>query len=150
MTYSIELTADASSSDSDFIFESLRQYNLQHAEDDHHQFLRVFVRDETGALIGGLLGDTYWGWLYIAILWVREDCRQLGLGKQMMASAEAEALRRGCQHAHVDTMDFQAPDFYLRLGYEIWGVLEDLPPGHRRIFLKKALTNRKFVLDKVE
>jgi hypothetical protein len=57
----------------------------------------------------------------------------------MMAQAEAEAIRRGCRHAHVDTIDFQAPDFYLKLGYTVWGVLDDIPPGHRRIFLKKDL-----------
>lgn len=143
MAYSIELTADFAKDDSDFVFEALRQYNLQHAEDDNHQWLRLFVRDETGGLIAGLLGGTNWHWLHIDILWVREDCRKLGLGKQLMARAEAEAMRRGCQYAMVDTMDFQAPDFYRQLGYSVWGVLEDVPPGHRRIFFRKTLISER-------
>jgi hypothetical protein len=54
-----------------------------------------------------------------------------------MARAEEEAIRRGCCHAYLDTFDFQAPGFYRKLGYSEWGVLEDFPPGHQRIFLKK-------------
>lgn len=139
MRFSIEVTADPAKEDSDFVFEALQQFNFRQVGNDKHQLLRIFTRNENGELVGGLLGDTYWGWLYIAIVWVREDCRKQGLGKQMLARAEAEAVQRGCLHAHLDTMDFQAPDFYLRLGYTIWGELEDLPRGHRRIFLKKAL-----------
>jgi hypothetical protein len=39
----------------------------------------------------------------------------------------------------LDTMSFQALDFYLKLGYTVFGRLDDLPEGHSRIFLKKAL-----------
>ncbi len=137
MSITFELTSDASPEQSAFIDEALRQYNIQHSENDNHILLRIFARSDTGELIGGLLGGTYWGWLHIDILWVREDYRHQRLGRQMMAQAEAEAIRRGCRHAHVDTIDFQAPDFYLQSGYTVWGVLDDLPPGHRRIFLKK-------------
>jgi GNAT superfamily N-acetyltransferase len=137
MEYSIELTATPAEEDSAFIKNKLFQFNLQHSEADSHKLLHIFIRNESGELIGGLLSETYWKWLHISILWVHEDYRHEGLGKQLMAQAEAEAIRRGCQHADVDTMDFQAPGFYQRLGYSVWGVLEDLPPGHQRIFYKK-------------
>ncbi len=139
MDVSFELTSDPSTEQSDFIYEALRQFNLQHTENDNHVLLRIFARNDKGELVGGLLGGTYWGAMHIDILWLHEDYRHMGLGRQMMAQAEAEAIRRGCRHAHVDTIDFQAPDFYLKLGYTVWGVLEDIPPGHRRIFLKKDL-----------
>jgi ribosomal protein S18 acetylase RimI-like enzyme len=62
-----------------------------------------------------------------------------GLGSKLLQTAEAEAIRRGCKHAHLDTLDFQAPGFYLKKGYQVFGELQDLPPGHRRIFLRKDL-----------
>ena len=139
MKYDLTVVENADPADTTFIHNQLDQYNLLHAEDDHHQMLSVFARNEAGELIGGLLGGTYWGWLHIDILWVRADTRQHGLGKQLMHEAETEALRRGCKHAHVDTHDFQAPDFYLHLGYSVWGILDDLPPGHQRIFYRKDL-----------
>jgi hypothetical protein len=45
---------------------------------------------------------------------------------------------RGCHSARLDTFSFQAPEFYRRMGYEVFGVL-DYPPDHKRIFLKKQL-----------
>ncbi len=143
MEYSIELTANPAEGDSAYIRNKLFQFNLQHAEDDQHTLLHVFIRNESGELVGGLLGETFWRWLHINILWVHEDYRFAGLGKQLMARAEAEAIGRGCQHAFVDTFDFQAPGFYQQLGYTIWGLLEDLPPGQRRIFFKKDLLIQK-------
>jgi hypothetical protein len=45
----------------------------------------------------------------------------------------------GCTMSHLDTFDFQARDFYERNGYELFGALDDCPPGHKRYYLKKAL-----------
>lgn len=141
MTYTLSLNDQESESNPDaaFIREQLAAYNRQYAPEDHRRLFNVLLRDEQGRLAGGLLADMYWGWLGIKILWLREDARRQGWGAQMMREAEAEGLRRGCHHAMVDTMDFQAPEFYPKLGYEVWGVLDDLPTGHSRIFYKKKL-----------
>ena len=40
---------------------------------------------------------------------------------------------------HLDTFDFQAKDFYLKHGYEVFGVLDDCPKGHKRYYMKKVL-----------
>ena len=40
---------------------------------------------------------------------------------------------------HLDTCDFQSKDFYLKQGYEIFGVLDNCPKGHKRYYLKKML-----------
>jgi GNAT superfamily N-acetyltransferase len=56
-----------------------------------------------------------------------------------MAEAEAEALRRGCHAASLDTYSFQARGFYERLGYSVFGIIDDCPPGHSRIYLIKRL-----------
>jgi GNAT superfamily N-acetyltransferase len=125
--------------DTAFLNERLREYNVKCSEEDHHQPFAIYVRDTDGGIAGGLLGGTYWGWLHIDILWLREDLRGQGYGQRLIAAAEAEARARGCRHAHVDTHDFQAPGFYEKLGYTKCYVFEDLPPGHRRIFYKKDL-----------
>jgi len=53
--------------------------------------------------------------------------------------AEVEARKRGARYAYLDTFDFQAPEFYKKYGYEVFGVLEDFPSGHTRYFMKKQL-----------
>jgi hypothetical protein len=68
-----------------------------------------------------------------------------GLGQELMARAGTEAIIHGCKYADVDIPDFQAPKFYRWLGYTVWGVLDNLTPGHRRIILPKSLAWKQLI-----
>ena len=102
------------------------------------QELAVFVRDADGAVVGGLAGHTYAGWLFVQYFWLAEALRGAGLGRGLLAQAERIAVRRGCHSAYLDTFSFQARGFYEKLGYEVFGAL-DYPPGRQRHFLRKRL-----------
>ena len=128
-----------SETETDFIRDALAQFNCNHVGDDGHMPLNLVEYGADGSIIGGLLGGTYWGWMYIDILWVREDHRRQGIGSRLLAEAEKEAIRRGCHHVHVDTMSWQAPMFYQKHGYEVIGVLPDIPHGNQKYLLMKAL-----------
>ena len=90
-------------------------------------------------MIGGILGGTYWGWMYVDILWVHESHRKQGIGSKLLQAAETEAIRRGCHHVHLDTMSWHAPEFYKKHGYEVIGILHDIPKGNQKYLLMKAL-----------
>jgi GNAT superfamily N-acetyltransferase len=92
-----------------------------------------------GEIVGGLDGRTFFTHLWIDLLFVPEALRGTGIGRKVMMEAEAEAVRRGCRAAVVDTYSFQARGFYERQGYSVFGTLEDCPPGHRRFYLTKRL-----------
>ncbi len=138
-SFTFALESNPSPEEVQAVQEGLRTFNRQKASDDNHQPLTIFLRGPDGAIAGGLLGGTYWGWLHVDILWLSEEARGQGLGSRLLAAAEAEALRRGCRHAHLDTMSFQARGFYEKHGYSVFGVLEQLPQGHQRIYMKKDL-----------
>jgi GNAT superfamily N-acetyltransferase len=104
-----------------------------------HEGLAFFLRDDTNSIVGGIYGNTGFGWFYISDLWVAEHLRGRGYGIQLMQRAENEALRRGCKNVYLNTFSFQAPGFYLKLGYEVFAELEDFPAGHSRFFLRKRL-----------
>ena len=99
--------------------------------------LAVWLRDAAGTLVGGLYGWTWGGWLEVRVLWLREELRGQGHGRALLAAAEAEATRRGCGGAFLDSYSFQAPGFYHKLGYETFAVLQDFP----RKFLTPAATD---------
>jgi len=101
--------------------------------------LTYFVKDEAGEILAGVHGNTDWGWLYISAVWVDESLRGMGLGSALMAQAEDEARRRGCRNAYLQTMSYQVPDFYAKLGYSVFAELEDIPPPHRCVFFRKVL-----------
>lgn len=132
----IELTAEATADDRAAVLSGLVAYNREWAEADAVP-LAVLVRGDADAVIGGLIGRTFAAWLYVELLWLPESLRGTGLGAELLSRAEREAARRGCLGAHLNTFSFQAPGFYQRQGYEAFGTIEDSPPGHRRIFLRK-------------
>ena len=122
-----------------YIRESLNQYNSERVGEDGHTPLNIIEYDENGNSIGGILGGTYWGWMYVDILWVHEKYRKKGIGSRLLREAEQEAVRRGCHHVHLDTMSWQAPEFYKKHGYEVIGILPDIPSGNEKYLLMKAL-----------
>ena len=128
-----------SKNETDFIREALAKFNDSIVGEDGHTPLNIIEYDKDGNIIGGILGGAYWGWMYIDILWVREDCRRKGLGSKLLIEAEKEAIRRGCHHVHVDTMSWQAPKFYEKHGYETIGILPDIPKGNQKYLLMKSL-----------
>lgn len=97
------------------------------------------IRDDLGAVAGGLWGCTVFEWLHVQMLFVPEKLRRLGVGSALMAAAEAAARERGCRGAYVDTFSFQAAPFYRKLGFTLFGVLEDYPPGHQQLYFRKFL-----------
>jgi GNAT superfamily N-acetyltransferase len=134
-----QLANAADPEDIETVKHGLIEYNSQHAGDDDYTPLHIFLRDADNQVVGGLLGVTYWGWLNIAIVWIDDAYRGRGYGKTLIELAEQEAVRRGCKHAHLDTMSFQALAFYEKLGYTVFGALEDIPEGHQRYFFQKRL-----------
>ncbi|MBV9233691.1 MAG: GNAT family N-acetyltransferase, partial [Candidatus Eremiobacteraeota bacterium] len=87
----------------------------------------------------GAHGSTSWEWLFLDWLWVHESLRHLGIGSDLMERAELIARESGCRGVFLSTYSFQAPRFYQRLGYKEFGRLDDMPPGHSRIWFAKRL-----------
>lgn len=140
VTLSFDLTADPAPQDLAVVSEGLGAFNEGDVGPADRQPLAIFVRDEAGAVQGGLSGYTAWGWLYVQWLWLAETLRGQGLAARLLTEAEAEAVRRGCRGAWIDTFNPVALKIYRRAGYQPFGALEDFPEGRTRTFLQKRLT----------
>ena len=136
---SFAVTDDPSPAGVKQIEAALMAFNAERAAPYDIRPLHVFLRDADGKLIGGLTGYTNWRWLYVDCLWLPENLRARNWGARLLEAAETEARNRGCLHAHLYSYEFQAPGFYQRLGYSVYGALEDYPPGSRRVLLRKEL-----------
>jgi GNAT superfamily N-acetyltransferase len=96
-----------------------------------------FLKSPRGEWLGGLTGFIWGGWLHVNFLWVSETLRGQGHGTRLMQSAEALARERGAFGANLETHTFQAPEFYAKLGYSVFGRIDDYPPGFSKLFLSK-------------
>ena len=93
----------------------------------------------SGQVMAGIVGAAYWGKLHIRILWVHPDHQSKGLGSRLMDWAEGRAKELDCASVVVDTMSFQAADFYAKLGYRQFGLSEGYEGGASRHYFEKKL-----------
>lgn len=100
-----------------------------------HNIVLKMGNDIKGGLTATIIGNT----LHIKLLWVDDSLRGKGFGKQITQHAEAEAIKRGCNQAFVDTASYQAPEFYIACGYAETARIIDYYAGYDRIFYKKDL-----------
>lgn len=121
------------------IGRGLSQFNVQQAGDTKFKRLCFVLQGDDQVIVGGALGDLHWEWFHLDLLWIKEELRGRGYGHLLLLRIEEEARQHGARHAFLDTFSFQAPEFYRRHGYRVFGELPDFPPGHQRYFLTKEL-----------
>lgn len=135
--FTVSLTDTADPDLQAVISEGLSSYNGEMGGARDRKPLTIVIKGEDGALLGGLLGRTSMGLLFIDLFYLPKELRRSGLGSSILQMAEDEARARGCSAGVLYTISFQAPDFYKRHG---WKVLGEVAPssGAARIFLTKA------------
>jgi GNAT superfamily N-acetyltransferase len=122
------------------IIKQLDAYNDEHTGVSDNVPLDVLVFDETtNKVVGGLVGRTSLGVLFIDYVFLPKSLRGRKYGARLLAMAEEEAIRRGCKSAVLFTMVIQAPLFYAKNGYETFGRVDCNPPNNSRVFMRKDL-----------
>lgn len=121
------------------IIDGVRAYNFAVTGHQKPQPYGVFLLDEAGTIVGGVQASLWGNAVHIDALWVEEAYRGRGHGEALMHATEAHAMAQGKKLAYVETMSFQARPFYEKLGYEVFGQIEELADGHTFYILKKAL-----------
>lgn len=117
----------------------IRAYNQSKREPSKSEPLNIYVEDQQGNLIAGMVAETFGNWLEIEYLYVQEDFRGQGIGSNILNRAEKEARERKCKYSFVNTYQFQAPDFYKKHGYEEVFALKEYPYTGERYYYTKEL-----------
>ena len=129
--------------ESELIVDKIVEYNLSKVpiiQESSFIWINRVIADTYGDIIAGINSKMYcWNCLYIDVLWVKEEYRKEGLGSKILNEIEKVAKDKGCYLIHLDTFDFQAKDFYLKHGYDIFGILDECPQKHKRYFMKKFI-----------
>ena len=121
------------------IGDLIRSYNRSKREAAESEPLNLYVEDDSGQVMAGLVAETFGNWLEIEYLFVKENLRGQGIGSQLLQQAESEAKNRNCRFAFVNTYQFQAPAFYQKHGYKEVFTLKDYPYTGQRHYYQKEL-----------
>lgn len=121
------------------IYQPLREQIVKAVGPVETRAVGVLLRDASGEPAGGAWGTAMLGWLQIEGMIVVPALRGHGLGSRLLRGLEQSAVEAGCHAAWVDTFEFQARGFYEKLGYGLFGMLQDFPLGSHRYFLCRQL-----------
>jgi GNAT superfamily N-acetyltransferase len=101
----------------------------------------IYVQDADEHIIGGITGvvDEDRSEVLLWQVWVQESHRGQGMGRQLMEDLEEFALSKQCTRIQLDTFEFQALDFYKKLGYECFATVPEQVCGHDRYYFRKQI-----------
>ena len=117
----------------------IHQFNKEQAGEDNGQSFCFVLQGPDQESVGGVIAAVHWDWLYVDLMWIKEEFRGQGYGSRLLVMAEDKAREFGAKNAYLDTFSFQAPDFYKKYGYQVFGELKGFPTGHQRYYLRKEL-----------
>lgn len=139
MSYKILYEANPNPDDIQFLNDGIAEHAKQKREMRPLDFFAFFIRDENNKIVGGCAGDNMYGCLYVGQLWVKEDLRIKGYGTQLMQEAETLARKSACGFMAVNTFDWEALDFYKKLGFYVEFERKGFDKNSIFYFLRKAL-----------
>ncbi len=125
----MELTKPQPPDENDFeaLKVGLTNYNESFTGQVFSEKITSFVKTNEGHILGGILGEINWDWMHIQGLWIDDSIRRQGWGAKLLTHLEQYALSNGVSNVRMETTTFQALDFYLKMGYSIFG---ELPNPH--------------------
>lgn len=138
----LHITRELNNNHKYHVNNQLYKYNLAHFALDlrgRYQEINLFLKDENNIIRGGILGEICWNWLEIHTLMIDEDIRKEGYGSKLLVEIEKIALEQKCDFIKVDTLSFQALDFYKKHGYQVFGTLNNVGREFNHYYLKKDL-----------
>lgn len=142
MNTKVNIRQESNEEAREYIRKRLITYNGEQLPEEaksNKEIATFTVRDETGSIIGGVTCTLFWKHMHIDFLWVEETKRKEGLGTKLLAQAENFAKQKGVRLIKLDSFSFQAPAFYEKHGYTVFGKVEDHPVGHTQYYLIKRL-----------
>lgn len=125
--------------DKKVLVKGMLSYHTAKGHPRKSETFSIFIKDRDQKVWGGIIVSYLWNGMEIQTLWVDESLRNQGWGQKLLLAAETEAVKRGCTISYTNTFSWQAPEFYLKLGYTQYGKLDGFPEGSCLSYLRKKL-----------
>lgn len=124
------------------VMDGLAVYAFEKAaikKEDAYLPFEFAYKDQEDQVVGGITGFCYYKCLYIDLLWVHPEYRNQKLGRALIEKAESFGKENECLISTVNTMDWEAPEFYQKLGYKLELIREGYMDNHKMFCFSKPL-----------
>jgi ribosomal protein S18 acetylase RimI-like enzyme len=135
------ISEDTSEASMKVLHDGLHKYVSEHVGELRKKNpeikINLAVKDKDGQVIGGILAGTTLKTMYIRHLWIAERYRGRGYGRKLLMTAEKTAIENGCISGQTWVLSFQSPEFFQKLGYEIFGISDGYPDSNKEYYFIK-------------
>ena len=140
MALTWKLDTDAPAEDVAVVVNGVFSHGRSQATHGNAKAISCLVRDGVRVVAGGSERTEY-NRLFVNHLWVAQELRGQGVGSRILQELEAEAGRRGCHDAIIETLEESVAKLYARLGYkQVAFVAGYVGHFNRHIMLKPHLS----------
>ena len=124
--YNLKIELDDKKDIEGYVWFNLHKYNQQHCK---------FIRENSSYAHNNKIDGDFI--IYDDDKIIGEEYRKSGIGTQIIQTIETFAKENKAIGVKVDSWNFQAPEFYKKLGYIEWARFEDCPPDTTHYYLYK-------------
>lgn len=124
---------------SKIIYENLKKFNESIIGNYEAKPFIIYAKSESSGVFGGIKGDVFGTLCRVFTVWIHENYRSKGLGRELFAKLDIFARENNCNMIQLDTAEFQAKGFYEKLGYQVIATLPDNFMGYTSYILRKHL-----------
>lgn len=126
-----------SEEEKEYIHNKLIEYNAKYITD--YEDISFCYKNESNEIVGGIAGSRDNECITIDYFWIDEEFRGKGIGSKLLEKLELIAKEKKSKVINLSTFDFQAPEFYKKQGYELFGKLDNCINGHSQYFFRKII-----------
>ncbi|MHA1542860.1 MAG: GNAT family N-acetyltransferase, partial [Candidatus Hodarchaeales archaeon] len=141
------ISEDDSKESMKILHEGLHKYVSEHVGKLRKKYqeiqIKLVIKNLEGKVIGGLSAGTTLKTMYLSYLWVDMKHRRLDYGRDLLATAERIAVENSCISWQGNVLSFQSPEFFQKLGFEIFGVSDGYPDSIKEYFLIKRIAEER-------
>ena len=118
---------------------NLKEFNESQVGPYEFKPFTIHITNDSEDIIGGLTGDIFDKICLFQLLWVHENERQKGLGTELFKKLEEFARNNGCEIIQLKTAEFQAKQFYEKMGFTVVATLPNSFKGYTGYFMRMNL-----------
>lgn len=121
------------------LYENLKKFNESIIGPYKTKPFFIYVTNDKNEIIGGIKGDFFGELCRVYTVWIHENNRQKGLGTELFKNIDVIAKKNKCKIIQLDTAEFQAKEFYEKLGFSVVATLPSNFMGYTSYILRKIL-----------